>query len=111
MKQSVIIIFFASCLLLSGCAGSLPHPTANHVSVIAHKFPFTVLSQLEEGRTLYIQKCSGCHTLRLPSEFTEEKWGTIIQEMKMKAKLDEEESRKVLQYIVTIKVAENNLQK
>ena len=111
MKRHTIIFLFASSLFWIGCSGSLPHPTANHASLIAQKFPSTVLSHLEEGRTLYIQKCSGCHTLRLPSEFSEEKWGTIIQEMKMEAKLNEDESLKVLHYIIAIKDAENNLQK
>ncbi|MEK7262924.1 MAG: hypothetical protein AAB071_00255 [Bacteroidota bacterium] len=111
MKRSIVIFFSAINFALIGCSGSLPHPMESHVLTIAKKFPSITLPHLEEGRVLYIQKCSGCHTLRLPSEFSEEKWMSIIQEMKAEAKLEESESQKVLQYIIAIKESETTLQK
>lgn len=53
------------------------------------------------GRTLYVRKCSACHTLHLPAAYPAERWPAIMEAMKGEAKLTEEEARDIERYVLT----------
>ncbi|MFM7017128.1 MAG: hypothetical protein ACKOX3_12465 [Bacteroidota bacterium] len=57
-------------------------------------------TQLMSGRNLYIQRCGSCHNLYLPKDYTSEKWLAIIQQMQVRAKINEEEKSLITQYLL-----------
>ena len=59
------------------------------------------VSDLQQGYSLYTVKCSGCHRLHEPSEFTPDKWQTILTKMFVKAKMnDESEKTLIHNYVI-----------
>jgi hypothetical protein len=77
-------------LFLSACAGQVPHLTP----------------RFEGGRSLFITKCSGCHTLRLPQAYSAERWPGILDKMQKLAKITDEEREEILRYILAVKESE-----
>jgi len=61
----------------------------------------TVLSGLQEGRSLYIAHCGSCHNLYHPQTFTQEKWTHQMEEMKVKAQLSDAQAGLILNYLVS----------
>lgn len=47
--------------------------------------------ELLMGRQLYIDRCSNCHNLHLPNEFSGEVWAMKIDKMQQRAKITDEE--------------------
>lgn len=80
------------------CAPALVKPIPEDVVWMNRKQPAqpTTLNDLEHGRELYVLKCSGCHTLPLPQEYSAADWEKIVRKMIVGLKLeinDHEESR------------------
>lgn len=95
-----ISIVFALAAVFSGCASSIPQPTTEHKSYAETRWQGKHVD-LDLGRGMYIQKCSGCHSLIAPAKFDEEKWMTEIKEMKVKAKLTDDEEFTIMAYVLT----------
>lgn len=92
--------------LLIGCAGrSIPEPTAKHVE-FAEKggYPST-LPSLRNGRKLYVNRCSGCHTLHGPAQFSSRDWPQIVLDMQSNAEINEDQARDVTRYLVALAAA------
>lgn len=91
-------------LALTGIAyaGQIPQPTEQQSQQAAERWPGTTLGTLKEGRKLFVQKCSGCHNLPMPSKHSNEQWPKLIDEMAKKAKLNEEQKQLILRYLVTV---------
>ncbi|MDE3068581.1 MAG: hypothetical protein KGJ60_13685 [Verrucomicrobiota bacterium] len=51
------------------------------------------------GEELYQINCNRCHSERYPTEFTAAQWQTIMLEMRVRANLPAEQSRKILEYL------------
>lgn len=97
---NIVIIGLFSIVMLSGCGGTVPLPTAEHRSYAENRWQGKNVN-LELGRDMYIEKCSGCHSLIPPAKFGEEKWVEEIKEMKVKAKLSDDEEFAILTYVLT----------
>lgn len=97
---NIVLIGFISVVMLSGCGGTLPLPTAEHRSYAQSRWQGKNVN-LDLGRDMYIEKCSGCHSLIAPTKFGEEKWVEEIKEMKVKAKLSDDEEFAILTYVLT----------
>ena len=80
-------------LLLMACKSSIYIPTADNVSKNAN------LTQLEQGRQLYINKCSSCHMLVEPEKFNKAEWTGWVDRMAPKAKISAEEKALILAYV------------
>ncbi len=91
-----------SLILIAGCASAIPLPTENDVSVAQERWQGTSLNDLQTGRNVYIQKCSGCHSLKPPESYSEQKWATIFPKMSQKAKLKKAESEYLKRYLLII---------
>lgn len=63
----------------------------------------TYLNNAQPGFELYNEKCSGCHRLHAKTEYTKAEWMQILNVMKMKAKLTEEENLIIEQYLTSPK--------
>ncbi len=89
-------------LLVASCAGQVPHATPQQTERAALQWPGVTLVSLEQGRMLYIQKCSGCHNLRTPAKYSSQRWPTLMEKMSKRAKLTEDQKQAILRYVVSV---------
>jgi cytochrome c5 len=83
----------------AACASALPHPSAPDAQRAATKWPAVQLTDLEEGRALYVRKCGGCHRLFTPTMFSPHKWEEAVEEMSDMAGLEPEQRQKLEAYL------------
>lgn len=53
----------------------------------------------ETGSVLYKEKCGGCHRIFKKEEFSKANWKIIFPKMETKSKLNELESKLILDYL------------
>jgi len=51
------------------------------------------------GQATYNQKCNRCHGYKIPSDYTVDRWISVMQVMAMKANLTDTEKQNVLAYV------------
>jgi mono/diheme cytochrome c family protein len=85
-----------------GCAGQLPSPTTADANRAAQSWPGTTLADLHKGRELYIDRCSGCHSLYVPSTLPASAWPGKVHEMTGRAQLKPAEAEAVIRYLVAL---------
>lgn len=93
-----IVIIFG----MMSCSGALPEPSEEHSKWAAHRWSGATVQSLSEGRQLYVVKCSGCHSVKPPSLYSEAEWDTLLPPMKKEAKLKKDEYEKIFQYVITM---------
>ncbi len=94
--------------LLAGavaCAAGLRHPTERDARAATSQWPGTALEDLQRGRSLYVRRCSGCHTLYLPSAYPAEAWPALVDSMSRKARLSREQQLDITRFVVTLSPA------
>lgn len=70
-------------LLLAACAETIPQPGEGHARWAAsHGLPST-LDSLREGRSRYVGKCDGCHSLYGPGKYAPEDWPSWLDSMQV----------------------------
>ncbi len=87
-------LFFALLLGAGGCGIALYQPTDVHATRAG-----VPLTELQQGRSLYADRCSSCHNLRLPEKYSPEKWSEELGKMQRKAKISDDEKRLIFQYL------------
>ena len=92
-------IICAAAMVLAACAGTLPEVTSSAVQRASARWPGIGEEQLSAGRTLYVAKCSGCHSLPQPSLYSGDEWKTKLDEMAERAKLSRGETEQVYQFL------------
>ncbi len=100
--RSLLFIWIFSAT--SGCAGHLPHPTDADGVKAARLWPGTTRTDLEYGRQLYVDNCSGCHSLHPPAAVLPEQWPGKVGEMKARAKLKVHEIGPLTRYLVLMSI-------
>lgn len=97
----------AAALSLAACAGSrsIPLPNAGHLAY-AEKggYPAT-LPSLMNGRRLYVNRCSNCHTLYSPSAFPAREWPRLVREMQGNAEINEGQVQDISRYLLAVAAA------
>jgi hypothetical protein len=83
--------------MLAGCGMSPPPATAIDASR-AH----VELADLQQGRSLLVSKCGGCHRTPLPADHRGEAWPEKIDDMSARAKLDVTQRHLIEEYLVTM---------
>jgi len=86
----------------AGCVGQVPDPTDAHVAAAAAQWPGTTRATLAQGRRLYVDRCSGCHSLVLPSAQPPGSWPSAVDEMADRARLSPREATAVIRYLVAV---------
>lgn len=90
----------ATALLAASCGGgAIPRPTDSHLARARTRWPDTTRASLEEGRELYVARCSGCHPLHAPDTQPPERWAALVDEMAPRARLSPDERDLVLRYL------------
>ncbi len=84
------------------CSAALRHPTEQDAHAAGAQWPHTAVVDLERGRTVYVRRCSGCHTLYLPSAYAPEDWPALVEAMSGKARLTPEQQADVTRFVVTL---------
>ena len=79
MKRAFLVLGLAG---LAGCATVIPEPTMEMAGGDA-----AALEALREGRSLYVNKCSGCHALIAPEVHSDVEWRDEVGEMLVKKKI------------------------
>lgn len=84
-------------LFLLGCM-VIPEPTPQMAGGDE-----AVLRRLREGRSLYVNKCSGCHSLMAPNRYSDARWREEVDEMVElgKVKLRDADRERLLLYLTT----------
>ncbi len=97
-KFTFYLLITGIALVLYSCATSIPRSDSAHQAWAEKKWN-TV--HLDEGRSLYVTNCSGCHSLHSPLEHSQTEWTKLFDEMASKAHMTPSDSVSVLAYLVT----------
>ena len=92
------VVFFA----MMSCSGSIPEPTPAQIDWANSTWQNTTAETLQRGRTLYITKCSGCHSVITPTSVSSDKWLEILPGMFKKSKVESAESELIKKYLLTV---------
>lgn len=92
-------IWWAVLVGLAGCSSMLPVIKDDDVRRAEVRWPGITRAALEEGRQKYIDRCGACHSLHLPSAFTESEWKEAVETMQVRAKVGDDEKEKILKYL------------
>ena len=84
---------------LTACAG-LHRVVEADVTRAQQRWPDATREQLEQGRTMYVRRCAGCHALHRPERYAPEEWPRWVEEMTDDAKLTAEERVAIERYLV-----------
>ena len=76
-------------------------PIKSDVAIARAHWQGVTLDNLNEGYSIYDDKCTDCHRNKRPQDFTEYEWNVIMHKMGRKAKLDSNQYNLVLHYILT----------
>ena len=101
MKKVIPIILigvFAACVATSKFA-----PTAEEMPVLQAKMPGITYDAAMQGYKLYTSRCSNCHRLHNPKEYTATKWNKILPEMFGKAKMSDTTQQEFLRNYLAAK--------
>ncbi len=95
MKKASLVLALAA---LAGCAVYLPEP-----DMMMAGGDDARLSDLKSGRDLYINKCSGCHSLIPIDKFDDARWISEVDEMvkSRKVKMSNDDRERLLRYLTT----------
>ncbi|HVJ16226.1 MAG TPA: cytochrome c [Polyangiaceae bacterium] len=90
-------------LLALGCAPALAEPNAADATAAQKFWPEATLTQLEQGRELYVQTCASCHPLKLPGDLPPERWREEVGHMReLGVKLADSDAELITRYLETI---------
>lgn len=91
-------------LTLAACGAGLPQPNDQHLAFARQSEPNTTLADLSRGRSLYTQKCGGCHALRAPESVPAKEWRHEIEEMQIKqgVRLNGQEVEDINRYLAAV---------
>ena len=92
-KTPIASIFFLLSVIVFSCTSALYIPSAANETTNAR------ISDLQEGRKLYIHKCGSCHTLLLPEKYSKQEWQIWIGKMQVKALLNDHEKEEIFLYV------------
>ena len=96
MKKT-IFAFAATALFMASCGSTEKvKEAAEKVNEKAQDLPS---KEETEGLALYGASCGRCHKLFEVSDFSEARWAEVLPPMIKKAKLDEEQGKKVTAYV------------
>jgi cytochrome c5 len=101
--MKIIILSFAG-LFLFACSNA-KKSTTPVVEPVVKESKTTTSSRLDQGEALYGEKCSTCHELMTPSNYSEQSWKKIVPNMTVMAnkkteKINAEQEQLILEYLV-----------
>ena len=58
---------------------------------------------LSAGKKVYTGKCARCHKMYDPTKYDDKAWDSWMEKMKLKAKLTDDQSRRLAEYVATLR--------
>jgi|GEM_PF-449970 len=102
-SRSSLTLVVAAATMMTACAGNVaPVPVAGDAERATVRWADADLDQLNTGRRLYVQKCSGCHALISPRAHSPEAWPAEVNEMAIKINLPDGDRELITRYLVTM---------
>jgi hypothetical protein len=92
-------------VLLVSCGGPPPEVTPALVARAQRQSPGVTAESLERGRQVLLTKCTACHGVRQPADYSPTLWRGYIREMGPKALLDDGQAAELLRYVLTAQEA------
>ena len=85
-------------VLVLACAhaGFVPQPTVADVDRVQPIEPGLTLAEMQQGRAIYVQRCSSCHPVHGPGEYRGDQWPGLVEKMKREKKIRIPEHEQVL---------------
>lgn len=103
MKGSIkLILFLGAAVVLTYCSSISYLPTHQNIVDVRERWPDADSIYLYRGYETYMNKCSGCHYLYNPNQYSATEWEKILPEMSHKAKLTEAEIKPLKAYLFTL---------
>ncbi len=107
--KKVVVIF--SVVILAACGSSKNNISTTTNKTITEvnpelanaqaKVPGITMKELTDGRKLYIERCSNCHALKSPGDYTSQQWVPILAKMTERAHIyDEGQKQLIRNYLV-----------
>lgn len=87
-------LLLAASLWLGSCSPALYLPTQADALQAGSN-----LENLMAGRALYVKHCGSCHNVHVPEQFTQAQWKVKLPEMQRKAKISDEETKLISDFI------------
>ena len=88
-----ISIFILLALALVSCSSELYVPKPEDAT------PEVTFTELQQGRKLYVNKCSSCHALYLPEKYPSDEWRRYVEDMGSEAGATTEEKELMVKYL------------
>jgi hypothetical protein len=88
-----ILGFTGSCKKIATDSSSLYSPTAANVTAKA------TLTELQQGRTLFINNCGNCHGLYSPDAFSVAQWKSVLGIMAPRTAMNTSQVLLVTKYV------------
>jgi hypothetical protein len=83
-------------MLACAHGGFVPQPSVLDVERVQPIEPGLTLTELQEGRAYYVQRCSSCHPVHGPGEYPGDRWPQLVAKMQQEKKLKIPEHERVL---------------
>lgn len=101
MTRGSLALAFAA---LAGCSSGLPRPGSAHVAALRASDPSVDVPALDRGRTLYVERCANCHSLRDPTSLPAHAWPAEVEAMRRdhSVMLEEDEARDIVRYLSAV---------
>ena len=99
VKLAVLLLGAAG--ILAGCAAAVPHPDVADERRAAGRWPGTTIDDLERGRSLFVDRCAGCHDLPRPDQKSADEWPGLVADMADGARLSRADRDLVARYLST----------
>lgn len=90
-----------TALTLAGCGAVIPRVTPALVSAAQQRDPTLDAPALERVRSLYVDRCSSCHSLSDPRDYSAAEWPEWMHKMARKSKLNAADEQRLLTFVLT----------
>lgn len=104
------LLMFSFFLIFESCktANQVWMPTHEQLIASSDVVQQSDAESLRRGRILAVTECASCHRQYWPSEYSSQKWPSILQKMGKRASLDQNQINDLIQYHVAASRAFQN---
>jgi hypothetical protein len=95
----------AAVAFLGAACVTLPVPTPADVDRARVAGRETSVDALTAGRRAYLARCGSCHQYYPPQAHAAERWPLLVDDMRERAKLADDDRARILDYLVTLSVS------
>lgn len=86
----------------AGCRSLVPNATLEDIQWARGRWADATPGQIDEGRTLFINKCGGCHRLHAPSAVSHARWAEVVRTMAPRTRLFDREADLITRYLLAV---------